>query len=59
MKTMKLKYSLLLLLSGAALFALSSCEKKSPSEEAAEELGDSIEDASDEVGDAIKDAADN
>ena len=51
------------LLSGAALFALASCEKKTPEEkaaedmeDAAEEVGDALEDAGNEVGDAIKDA---
>ena len=63
---MKIRHYLMILLSGAALYALSSCEKKTPEEkaaedmeDAAEEVGDAIKDAGDEMGDAIEDATGN
>ncbi len=50
--------SLLFALSLASVFGLSSCERKSETEKAADEVGDKIEDAADEVGDAVDDATD-
>lgn len=44
------------LLAALAVFSLSSCEKKTPAEEAADDMSDAIEDAGDDIGDAIKDA---
>lgn len=43
---------------GACAFLLGavSCEKKSPIEEAAEDIGDAVGDAAEDVGDAIEDA---
>ena len=41
---------------GALVFMLASCEKKSPIEKAADDVGDAVEEAADEVGDAARNA---
>ena len=38
----------------ASSFVFSSCDKRSDTEKAADEIGDAIEEVADEVGDAIK-----
>lgn len=49
---------LLAILALATGFGLSSCERKSETEKAADKVGDKIEDAADNVGDAVDDATD-
>lgn len=47
--------SLSLFAAGLSLL-LASCEQKSETEEAAEEIGDAVEESVEEVGDAVEDA---
>lgn len=45
------------LFAALAFFSLSSCEKKTPAEEAADDVSDALKDGADEVGDAIEESA--
>ncbi len=48
---MKWKLTLLCALTGALI--LIGCERKSPAEKAADDIGDAAEEVADEIGDAI------
>ncbi|WP_193210632.1 hypothetical protein [Luteolibacter marinus] len=55
-RTMKQKYLILSTFAAAVVCTLASCEKKSPVEKAADDVGDAVEEAADEVGDAVRNA---
>jgi hypothetical protein len=43
-------------LGGFLILATAACEKKSPAEKAADDVGDAVEEAADEIGDAVRKA---
>lgn len=50
------RHMIMSILGAGAVLAAAGCEKKSPAEKAADDVGDAVEEAADEAGDAVRQA---